>query len=239
MAVVHHLTQPRLGNVERPLRDAGITLDERFRRRGDELPALGEIDGIVSLGGEQSAVSPDAAVGEEIAWLRDAVEAGLPVLGICLGGQMLASALGAAVWVSRRRALEWRELALLDPHDPLVGGLVSPLPALHWNHDAFALPEGAVQLFGSPPGADGVSGFRYGERAWGLQFHPDVDAGMLERWYEEFPDYVRESGVPPSAAREADARCLPVHQQAADALFGAFARVVLTRARERRVTGAP
>ena len=230
VACLHHLDQPFLGHAARPLRAAGMTLDERCVVAGEPLPALGEVDGIVSFGGSQSAVGPtiEPALEAEVAFLREAVEAGLPVLGICLGGQLLSRALGGTVTRARRRTVTWRGLvAQPGVEDPLVAALPPTVPALHWNEDVFSLPPGAVELLG--PRVEGVEAFRHGPRAWGLQFHPEVDAAAVDRWYARYGPWLGEAGVDEASARALDAEWLPRQAEASERLFGAFAAQVAQR----------
>ena len=226
LACVHHLEQPFLGNAEAPLRRAGVTLDERNLTRGDPLPALDEVDGILSFGGAQSVLDEDPALQAEARLLGDAVTAGVPVLGVCLGGQLLAHALGARVVRAPRRTVAWVELAALPAaaDDPLFSSLGSPVAGLHWNEDVFALPAGATELLTGFEA--GVAAFRAGERAWGIQFHPEVDGPALDGWYASYGSWLDQAGVLEPDARAADARHLPGQGEAADRLFGAFARVV-------------
>jgi GMP synthase-like glutamine amidotransferase len=220
VACLHHLAQPFLGLAETPLRAAGLELDERNVAGGDPLPRVGEVDAILSFGGAQSAVGPDASLVPEVELLREAVAAGVPVLGICLGGQLLARALGAEVRRSPRRTVAWHELEPLA-EDPLLSG---PVLGLHWNEDVFDLPPGAVELLG--PRREGVEAFRSGERAWGVQFHPEVGAPTLEGWYATYGAWLAEAGVTEEEARAADRRHMAAQEAQADRLFGAFARVV-------------
>jgi GMP synthase (glutamine-hydrolysing) len=227
LACVHHLEQPFLGLAEAPLRRAGVTIDERHLARGDALPRLEEVAGIISFGGGQSVldVGREPALRAEAELLRDAVDAGVPVLGVCLGGQLLAHALGAPVRRAPRRTVAWVELTALPAaaEDPLFAALGSPVAALHWNEDVFALPPGATELLtGASPG---VAAFRAGERAWGVQFHPEVDAPALDGWYARYGSWVREAGVSEARARAADARHLHGQAKTAELLFGGFARV--------------
>src|SRR3954454_7280534 len=82
VAVLHHLDRPTLGHVEQPLRDAGLELVERRPVHGDELPDLRDVDGVVVLGGEQSVAGDANGFEPELAYLRDAVERDVPVLGV-------------------------------------------------------------------------------------------------------------------------------------------------------------
>ena len=224
IAVLHNLQRPFLGHAGPALRAAGAALDERFLRDGDPLPAPGDADGILVLGGEQTA--PDPALADQAALLRDATAQGVPVLGVCLGAQLLAHAHGGEVRRLARRHLDWHELRPLPAADgdPVLGSLPPGAAGVHWNEDGFALPPGAAELLRSPAGTG--EGFRLGERAWGVQFHPELDQAALEHWYAEWPYALGEAGVTEEAARAADAEHLPRQQALSEAIFGGFARVV-------------
>jgi GMP synthase-like glutamine amidotransferase len=233
LLVIHHLEHPFLGHAEIPLREAGLELDQRFRRRGDELPALSEVDGVLVFGGEQSAVDTDgdAVLGPEAALLRDAVSAELPVLGICLGGQLLAHALGGTVR-HEGRLVGWRDLerTAAGREDALFGGLDDPVPALHFNEDVFDAPPGAVVLAGPAP--SGTAAFRAGPRAWGVQYHPDADGEVLDRWMRDYAHEIPDlDGLRRDTAERLDAQA-----RASAILFGAFVRIVLEDAAARAGT---
>ncbi len=223
VAVLHHLERAFLGHAGPALRGAGVDLDERFLRRGDPLPALGELDGIVSLGGEQNALDP--ALAGEAELLREATRAGVPVLGVCLGAQLLAHALGSEVRRLPRRMVTWTPLEPLPPADgdPVLGALPRGAAGLHWNEDGFALPAGATELLRSPGGT--VEGFRAGERAWGVQFHAEVDEEALEGWYEDWYEALAQAAVAEEAARAADDEHLGGQRALSEAIFGGFGRV--------------
>ncbi len=224
VAVVHNLERPFLGHAGPVLREAGMKLDERFARRGDPLPAPAEADGIIVLGGEQNALDPGLA--EQAALLRDATAQGVPVLGVCLGAQLLAHAHGGEVRRLPRRHLDWAELRALPAAegDPVLGALPRGAAGVYWNEDGFSLPAGAVELLRSPAGSG--EGFRIGERAWGVQFHPELDEGALEHWYAEWPYALDEAGVSEPQARAADRAHMPRQRALSQAIFGGFARVV-------------
>ena len=231
IGVVHNLRQAFTGHAGTVLRAAGAELDERRLMDGEPLPAQEEVDAIVALGGDQSVrdVASDPLLTAEAALLRDAVEAGVPVLGVCLGAQLLAHALGGSVDRLPKRMVEWAPVTVLEAAagDPVFGALPEGAMALHWNEDGFEPPPGAVETL-ARVGA-GAEAFRYGDRAWGVQFHPEVDAPGLEGWYAEGGRELAQAGVTEEVARLADAEHLPAQLALSTALFGGFARVVAAR----------
>lgn len=235
IAVLHHLDEPFLGYAEAPLRAAGVELDERDLKGGDPLPDLGEVDGIISFGGDQSVLDIDRYpyMQAEAELMREAAHRDVPQLGVCLGGQLLAHALGGRVTRMPQRLVEWSEVRLLEDADgdPVFGSLPKTIRALHWNEDGFEVPPGAVELLSRA--GHGAEAFRIG-RAWGIQFHPEPDAAALDSWYALSPDWLAEAGVVEAVAREADRLHLPGQAATAGAVFGAFASVVCgERAPER------
>jgi GMP synthase (glutamine-hydrolysing) len=232
LACLHHLESPFLGAAEAPLRRA--RLDHRDLLAGDPLPDLDAVDGIISFGGAQSVTEIDRYpyLLAEAAFLKRAVAREIPVLGVCLGAQLLAYALGGSVHRLPKRAVAWAELHH-TAEDPLTATLHDPVHALHWNEDAIEPPPGATELL--ERGGLGCAAFRSGS-AWGVQFHPDVDGPTLDGWYRDYGSWLAVAGVDPAAARAEDARHLPGQAATAQALFGTFAE--LTRARAAR-TRAP
>ena len=228
VAILHHLLEASSGHAGPALTAAGIEVDDRRLRHGGTLPSLDEVDGLLSLGGEQSVMSGELE--DEAALLREAVAREIPVLGVCLGGQLLAHALGGRVFKLPRQLLVWSPLEALGEAggDPVLGGLPEGAVALHWNEDGFEPPPGAVEL--ARRAGVGATAFRFGSFAWGVQFHPEADEAILDGWYRDWPDECAQAGVDETDARAADARHLPAQRALSDAIFGGFGRVVAERA---------
>ena len=113
--------------------------------------------------------------------LREALESGQPLLGVCLGGQLLARSAGAHVGPASRPEIGWFEIELTPAGkaDPVLGALPERFEAFQWHSYAFEVPTDGVLLAENPVCAQG---FRVGETAWGVQFHPEVTREMLEAW---------------------------------------------------------
>jgi GMP synthase-like glutamine amidotransferase len=120
----------------------------------------------------------------EHAELREFIAAGVPVLGVCLGGQLIAKALDAAVEPSPVPEIGWVEVAMRPEAtgDPVVGGLPARFMSLQWHHYRFELPEGAVPLAAN---TICLQAYRHGDSVWGFQFHPEVTREILQEWIDE------------------------------------------------------
>ncbi len=105
--------------------------------------------------------------------------------------------------------------------DPVLGHIPPGAHALHWNQDGFEPPPGAVEVYARHAQGRAV-GFRVGANAWGVQFHPEVDAAALDRWYAGWPEILEPAGVTEESARAQDALHLPGQAALAAAIFGAF-----------------
>lgn len=173
------------------LRDAGHELAVSRLDAGDPLPALADFDWLVVLGGPMS-VHDEA----EHAWLapekrlvRAAVEGGRRVLGVCLGAQLIAASLGAAVTRNPEREIGWFpvERAPGAERSPLGRALPARFPAFHWHGETFAPPPGALRLAASEACAE--QAFAIGERVLGLQFHvettPEAAKALVEHCADE------------------------------------------------------
>jgi GMP synthase (glutamine-hydrolysing) len=148
---------------------------------GEALPDPAEVAGAVFMGGPMGVGDTDEhpRLAIEREWLAAAIEAGKPILGVCLGAQLIAAALGADVRPGDAPEIGFATVRIRDPGDPVVGGLAPDASVLHWHGDVFDLPEGAELLAWSAQTP--VQAFRTGN-AWGLLFHAEADAALVESW---------------------------------------------------------
>lgn len=224
--VVQHDPRDVAGRLGTVLSARGVALKVLSPHAGDALPAtLDGLSGLVVLGGPMSvhrhAEWPFLA--EEMRLLRQAVAAELPVLGICLGAQLLAAALGAAVRRNDSPEIGWHPLTLLPgaASDPLFAGLPETCTVFQWHSDTFALPSGAVHLASSALCAQ--QGFRYGAAAWGLQFHLETDGPKLAALTAAFARSLQAAGVDGARLLQEAENFLPEASEIADVVFGRWA----------------
>ncbi|HEY5941612.1 MAG TPA: type 1 glutamine amidotransferase [Solirubrobacterales bacterium] len=184
------------------IRDAGGELDEWTLSERPNPPAdpLG-YDAVLVLGGAMNVdeVERHTWIAEEKALLRELLEREVPLLGLCLGGQLVAEAAGARPRRAVRPEIGWHQVEVTPEgiDDPLIGPFAPGFEAFQWHSYEFPLPPGAVPIARSEVCLQGA---RVGERAWALQFHPEVSRADALHWVEDYradPDAVR-IGVDPA-----------------------------------------
>jgi GMP synthase (glutamine-hydrolysing) len=148
---------------------------------GQPLPGHEEVAGAVVMGGPMNVEEVDRfpPLATEREWLAEAAGRGMPVLGICLGAQLLARALGAEVRPGERKEIGFAPVEVADAEDPVLGGLAPSTDVLHWHGDVFDLPAGAQDLASSE--LTDNQAFRVGN-SWGVLFHPEADLALVEAW---------------------------------------------------------
>jgi GMP synthase (glutamine-hydrolysing) len=189
-------------------------------------------DAVLVFGG---AMHPDADEGHpwlpgEADFLRRALDAGVPLLGVCLGCQLIARAAGAKVGPAAQPEVGWLPFKLTPAgrSDPLLGALGDGVDAFQWHYYTFDLPDGAVELARS----DAVrQAFRLGARAWGIQFHAEVTRTMIEAWVAEDG---HELPMPPQELLAATGGRIGSWNEAGRRLCGAFLEAAAARAELRR-----
>ncbi len=192
LLVLQHVPHEGPGLIGALARARGAAVDVVRLDRGEALPELDGAHALVVMGGPMGVHDLDEHpyLEDERRLMAQAVEEGVPLLGVCLGAQQLARALGARVWAGSEQEIGAGTVVLTAAarDDALLGDAPSPLPCFHWHGDTFEPPEGAVRLAASDAYAN--QAFRAGGRAWGLQFHVELDAGLADDWRAHLPEGV-------------------------------------------------
>ncbi len=207
--VLQHIACEPPGEYEDVLRERGADIHRVELDEGDRIPDWRGFDAIVAMGGPMS-VNDDASLpwlAEEKRLIAGSVRAGVPFFGACLGVQLLAASLGARVYAGPEPEVGLMPVRLTDEAaaDPVFAGLPRDLLTLQWHGDTFDLPEGAVLLAGSARYPH--QAFRWGARAYGVQFHLEVSTQMAREWsrvpeYGEYLDRVLGPGSLPRLIAE-------------------------------------
>ena len=178
--IVLHQERSSPGRVGQMLQQAGFALDVRRPVLGDPLPAtLDHHVGVVVFGGPMSANDDHEGVRREIEWLKVPLDENKPFLGICLGAQMLVRHLGGRVEGHPDGLTEigWYPLRPTPEGEKLMSW---PSMVYHFHREGFELPRGATLLATADDYEN--QAFRYGDNAWGVQFHGELTRAMMHRW---------------------------------------------------------
>lgn len=168
---------------------------------------------IVSLGSEFGAYEDSIEwIAHEMDLFRDAMDADVPILGVCFGGQLLARTLGGEVFRSEIEEIGWLPVGTRDP------GLVPDVPWFQWHFDSFTAPPGAKVVAENHAGPQA---YTIG-RSLGLQFHPEVTTEIMDRWVDVYRHELDEHGVDPDALLEETHRLAEPSREASRKLLDAF-----------------
>jgi GMP synthase (glutamine-hydrolysing) len=185
LLVFQHVSFEILGTFHPLLKAHGFRLRyANFGRHPHAHPEVSRYNGLVVLGGPMNVDDlerhPHLAV--EVELIRQAIEQGIPVLGICLGAQLIAKALGAPVSANSAKEIGWYDVSptSVAKADPLFRDFGEVEKIFQWHSDTFEIPPGAVPLATSP--TCHRQAFRYGTNVYGFQFHLEVDERLIERW---------------------------------------------------------
>lgn len=200
IVVLQHHRRVPLGALAEPLeRGADVVTIRGYEEAAaaqtavDQWVACGGYDGIVALGGPMGVYDRDTEphLDDSLRLLRDALRRGLPILGLCLGSQLLSEALGAPVFNGAERGLAaevgFKTMRLTDAgrDDPVMRIFAGPEPVLFWHRDTHDLPPGAAHLAATD--LYPVAAYRWGARAYGLQFHLEATPEILDVWVAVSP----------------------------------------------------
>ena len=185
--VLQHEAGGGPGYLGEALERRGAALEVIRIDAGDAIPDPTGFDLLLVMGGVMNAYQEADYpwLADEVRAIQTAVAAKTPMLGVCLGGQLLARALGAQVHLGGVTEIGLTPIALTDAGrtDPLFAGLEDGFEVVEWHYDTFAIPPGAVALAASATCAH--QAFRFGDCAYGVQFHPEITPGMLAEWIRE------------------------------------------------------
>jgi GMP synthase (glutamine-hydrolysing) len=183
--VFQHVPYEPLGTLDPLLKECGFRIRYvNFGRNPDHRPTLDKYAALIVLGGPMNAdqidTYPNLAMEVEI--IREAIARDMSVLGICLGAQLLAKALGGEVKRNPLREIGWYDIDLTEAGetDPVLSTFARRQRVFQWHEDGMSLPPGTVHLASSL--RSNVQAFRHGEHAYGFQFHLEVDSSVIERW---------------------------------------------------------
>jgi GMP synthase (glutamine-hydrolysing) len=210
LVIVEHQADAPAGLIGEWARERGFVTNVIRLQEGDPWPQPGEASRAVVLGSDRSVHDdPPHWLGAELDWLRAAIGAGVPVLGLCFGGQALAAALGGSVRRAERPEIGW-----IDVAGELAGSWFA------WHFDTFAAPPGAREL-GRTPAA--LQGFASGPHM-GLQFHPEVTPAIITDWVRTGRGDLDAERLDGDAILERTAHEAARVRTAAFALFDSWAR---------------
>jgi GMP synthase (glutamine-hydrolysing) len=233
LMVFQHVAAEPLGTLHARIRKRGHRIRfHNFQRHPDSEPNVERYQGLIVLGGPMNVEDQHRHphLKTELLAIEAALRQDKPVLGICLGAQLLAHVLGAPVRRHGQHEIGWYDLITTAQgrEDPVLGHLGEQAPVFQWHACTFGLPSGAVQLARTETCEQ--QAFRFGQNAYGFQFHLEADAAMIERWLQ-LPAYREELasagiGRDETSIRAATASLIEQMQPLAEVTFNNFLDLV-------------
>jgi GMP synthase (glutamine-hydrolysing) len=224
--VLQHTPNEALGTIETVLVDHQI--DAKFIQTyvGQPVPGeMGDKAALIIMGGPMGVYEETKYpfLRDEMRLIENALTLGRPVLGACLGSQLLAAALGAEVKKGKSKELGWYPVRLSEAavQDSVFAGVRPEFYPFHWHGDVFSLPKTAVGLASSQ--LTPYQAFRYGENAYGILFHLEVTEEQISHMLSDFSEELREADGDPVLITIQTSQHLPVLGQISDAVFGRWA----------------
>ena len=227
--VLQHAASEGLGTIEDALRAAGHSFQYIKTFAGDSVPeSAGDAPGLVIMGGPMGVYEYDqySFLRHEMKLIESFLKEEKPILGVCLGSQLLASTLGAEVKKGPRKEIGWFQIHLRDEagNDPLWKDQPKSFTAYHWHGDIFDLPKGGVSLASSDLTTQ--QAFRYQTNAYGFLFHMEVTQEQIQNMLREFDDEIRQEKLDGAAILNQSATGLPAMQKVGSAVFARWASLL-------------
>ncbi|ATE60476.1 type 1 glutamine amidotransferase [Thauera sinica] len=205
--ILQHVAFEGPGSIAAWLEMAGCDIGCTRFHDGEALPDPATVDLLVVMGGPMS-VNDEAEfpwLAEETRFVGDIIRRGRPVLGVCLGAQLIASALGARVFPNREREIGWFPVEAVAHGDPALFGFPPSVEVFHWHGETFDLPDGAVRLARSA--ACDNQAFQFGKAVIGLQFHLETTPASAQQIVEHCRAELRPA---PHVQSEAEILAAPI-----------------------------
>jgi len=223
--ILQHVRPESPGTIAEALNDRGVLHRTVQIYRDEPVPDTLNADGLVVMGGPMGVGDIDDRphLSQEIDLIEQALRTEVPLLGVCLGSQLLAHVLGADVRSAPTKEIGWDDVSLTDAaaNDPLFRDVEDPFAAFHWHGDVFTLPDTAVSLAQSAQTEH--QAFRHGDHAYGLLFHLEVTPKTVAWMTKAFQDELAEEGLDDAEMRRAAMRHEPALRRRAQAVFGRWA----------------
>lgn len=224
--ILQHIECETLGTFESVLQKKNLTYRYIRPFQGEPVPNdLNDMEGLIIMGGPMGVYEEDQYpyLSDEIRLIKETLRRAKPVLGVCLGSQLLAHTLGAPVTKAKKKEIGWFSVYLTEDakSDSLFSGVSSPLSAMHWHGDVFDLPKGAAALASSD--LTKYQAFRYGKNAYGILFHLEVTKPMIEAWTLRFRAELESEHLDPAAILKAGDRHFNSLEKAGTLIFNRWA----------------
>jgi GMP synthase (glutamine-hydrolysing) len=229
--VLQHAASEGLGTIEDALRASGYEFKYLRTFAGDSIPSNPDgAPALVIMGGPMGVYEYGQYpfLRQEMKLIESFLKAGKPILGICLGSQLLAAALGAEVKKGPRKEIGWYGIQLSKnaANDPLWRGQPDFFTAYHWHGDIFELPKAAMPLASSDLTA--LQAFRYGASAYGLLFHMEVTSDQVQNMLSEFAGEIKEEKLNGPEILHQSTAFLPPMREIGNVVFSRWTKLINT-----------
>jgi GMP synthase (glutamine-hydrolysing) len=227
--VLQHVHCETLGTIVKALGSRGILAEYIRSFEGRPVPKEMEgASGLIVMGGPMGVYECPSYpfLSDEMRLIERALQEEKPVLGVCLGSQLLAAVLGAAVTKGKKKEIGWHPVLLKEAAsaDRLWRGAGRSFTAFHWHGDIFELPRGSVSLASSE--LTEHQAFRYRENAYGLLFHMEVTEAMIREMVKTFSDELAEAGTDGGGIIEGARNHLADLHRIGETVFGRWADLI-------------